>query len=300
MTYSGSTTRIRRQSPTETPKQYPVARPSVATTKCRRDLDKHIRSIGAALGPEGTADDLRRSRVIFDQIADLVRAGGNNITDDDYVHLLRHLTRIYSSGDAGRGYDAFAATASAYARVIKALSRRCPMCDYRESIGQLLDLMTRLFQTRHPSWKSIFRLLRAIPTSVNGRERLERVCSVYVHEWFDEGVPNHYSLRRELHREIEELDLEIEPLNNAIRVTREDLETINAGEDAPRDRKVTILAVARKKRQIDRWQRSMRQSLAQRDEKSRAATLVESDIQELGDRLRRAASAYRLHLVKDN
>jgi len=297
MTYSGSTTRIRRHSPTETPERSHDAHASAAAIKHRRGLAEHVGSIRATLGPNSTAADLHRSRVILDQIAELVRDGGSGISTGDCANLLAHLVSIYSGGSARREYSAFSATASAYARVIKALSRRCPTCDYRESIGQLLVLMTNLFETRDPSWKSIFRLLRALPKSVKGRERLRRVCSMHIPEWFDAGVPNLYAQQKELHREIERLDLEIETLQSAILTTGEELQTIKASASALADSEIAVLAEKRTEGQILLWQRKMRQSRDERNANRRAAAMVASNIRELGSRFRAAGRAYRLHLA---
>lgn len=297
MRHPGSTTHIRRQAPTEISGQSPAASPAVATTEHGRDLDERIRSVGSGLGRRNTSTDLRRTSAVLDRIADIVRTGGTDLTADDYARLLQNLTRVYSRADAGHEVDDFAATASGYARVVKALSRRCPECDYREAIGQLLDLMAHLFQTRNPSWKSIFRLLRAIPESVNGRERLQRVCSMYVREWFDPGVPNLYSLQKQLHREIEELDLEIETLRSEIRTIEEELETLQTSSGMLGNPKVAILAVRRKQGQIVLSQRNMLNSVDGRDAKTKAAALIKSDIRDLGNRLRKAGRTYRVHLV---
>lgn len=116
-------------------------------------------------------------------------------------------------------------------------------------------------------------------------------------EWFEDGVPNLYSLQQELHRNIERLDLEIEGLGSEIRAAREELDTIKAPTSGPRNPNITILAAKRKEGQILRCRRSMRESPDERDAKKRAVELVVSDIRDLGGRFRAAGRAYRLHLV---
>lgn len=157
--------------------------------------------------------------------------------------------------------------------------------------------MTGLFETRDPSWKSIFRLLRAIPTSVKGRERLQHVCSMHVREWFDSGVPNHYSLERELHREIEQDDMEIAIMRREIRIAEEELKTIEASTGTLEDPKIASLAAKRKERQIVQWRREVHQTLDEHDAKMRVAERIASDIEDLGNRLRNAGRAYRLRLL---
>lgn len=297
MTYSGSATRIRHSSPTETSEWSAASHTPIAAIKHRRDLENHVHFIAASLGSESTPTDLHQTRVILDQIADLVRNDGRDIRTGDYARLLEDLDSIYSGGGMRRGYSSFSATASGYARVIKALSRRCPSCNYRKSIGQLLDLMTILFEARDPSWKSLFRLLRAMPKSVKGREQLQRVCSMYVPEWFEAGVPNLYSQQKELRRDIDRLDLEIEALESEIRAAREELETIEASTRGLADPKIAILAAKRIERNILRCRRNIRKSLDERGVKKRAVDLVASDIRDLGNRFRSAGRAYRLQLV---
>lgn len=297
MTYSSSTTRTRRESPAETSERTAAPQSSTSAIEHRKDLENHVSFIAATLGPESTPADLHRTRGILDQIADQVRDGGSDIGTGDYARLLEDLTSIYSGGGVRREYSSFSATASAYARVIKALSRQCPSCDYRKSIGQLLDLMTILFELRDPSWKSIFRLLRAIPNSVNGREQLQRVCSRYVPEWFESGVPNLYSLQKELRRDIERLDLEIEALEKEIGAIQEDLGAIKVSTSGLPDPKITILAAKRKEGQMLRCRRNMRESLDERGAKNKAVELVASDIRGLASRFRAAGRAYRLRLA---
>lgn len=297
MAHSGSPTQIERRSPTGTPRPSAAGHSSVPAVEQRRVLDEHVRSIAAEFGPRGAPADLRRTRATLDQIAEIVGTGSSDIAADGYAHLLQHLTRVYAVSDIRSAYGVPTRSASSYARVVKALSSQCPACDFREAIGQLLDLMTRLFETRHPSWKSIFRLLRAIPESVHGRERLQRVCSIHLHEWFEAGIPNLFSQQKQLAREIEGLDLDIANLQIEIRIIEDEIETFKASANRPGDPGIAILATARKRRQIVRSQRTMREALDRLHVKTAAAALIESDIRGLGSRLRDAVRTYRLHMV---
>jgi outer membrane murein-binding lipoprotein Lpp len=297
MAQTGSTNKTQHRPPRQAPRSPAAEQASIAAKRQRRILDKYIRRLGAELDPASSTPSIHRIRSTLDRITEIVGNGASDIADRDYQRSIQDLTAIYADGYARREDRSFMSSAAGYARVVKALSSRCRSCDFGEAIGQLLDLMTRLFERRQHSWKSIYRLLRAIPRTVSGRERLELVCATHVPEWFDASVPNLFSRQRELRRGIDELSSDIETLKADIRSTEAELKKDIRASRAIIEGEIAVLSVKRKQRQLADLERKMRRVCNERDQEASLVADLETDINALRDRLRAAGRHYWLRLV---
>ena len=215
----------------------------------------------------------------------------------DHAGFLRHLSAIYAQGYEQRDNIAFAATAVGYAAVVETISRRYPELDYREPLGQLLELMTRLFAARDNRWKVVYKHLRSIPDSVEAKQTLTRVCSADIREWFDAGVQNLFSLRDDLAAKIRALGAKARRVEREIGVLQRTLAAIRASLDPASTGKVVGLAAKVKQRQIAEMQIKLEEVLAEKEGGESTLHLIESDIREFEGRLREARRIYYLRAV---
>jgi DNA-binding ferritin-like protein len=178
---------------------------------------------------------------------------------------------------------------------VVALSQRFPELDYESAIGQLLELMIRLFKKESAAWVVVYQHLRAMPESVRAKQQLQRVCTSDIHEWFDAGVHNLFRLRAEIHERIAELGREADAIAEGIRT--EESELAAAREQRAADGQVVVLAEHVKARHIRSLRVRRDTILEEMKGKAGTAVLVEDDIRQFERRLWDARRSYLLRLM---
>ena len=157
--------------------------------------------------------------------------------------------------------------------------------------------MTRLFSTQENDWKVIYKHLRAIPDAIGAKQTLNRVCSADIHEWFDAGVQNLFSLRNDLSEKIQALVHHAEEIEKAIRTRERMLSEVCHRMDPQGTGKVVALEGKFLEREIARLQAERDAVMEEWEVKKGTRSLIESDIREFEGFLREARRAYYLHAV---
>ena len=274
-----------------------TARAAIGQAPCRRMLNDCLRVVEHELVEVDGSADVNRIENTLDAVVGILRLSGSPSRRCDHEGFLRHLSAIYARGRAQRDNVAFAATAVGYASVVEAISRRYPELDYREPLGQLLELMTRLFAARDNRWKLVYKHLRSVPDSVEAKQTLTRVCSADIREWFDAGVQNLFSLRDDLAAKIRALGAKARRIEREIGVLQRTLASIRNSLDPAGTGKVVGMAEKVKQRQIAEMQTKKAEVLDEKAAREDTLYLIESDIREFERRLREALRAYYLRAV---
>jgi hypothetical protein len=257
-----------------------------------------LRVIDSELSPDRAAADVERARRTLQRIADMVWPDVAPAAQADYEHFLRRLSQIYARvWDCRDGGAALSATAAAYAAVIASFSRSHPLADFTTPLGQLLELMTRLFAARDNDWKAVYEHLRSIPEAVAAKQTLSRVCSADIREWFDAGVHNLFSLRDDLRKKIRELDAHLEDIEDETREKTAELEALRSRLDAQGTRKVVSLAGRLIEGEIAALEAEKSEVIEETAGREDTLALVEADIQAFEGLLREARRAYFLRVV---
>jgi DNA-binding ferritin-like protein len=247
------------------------------------------------LFPQAVAEPGSRPEERLAALAAGITAETAAITPGDSERALRYLTRIYAAACANHRDGDCIATATGYAGVVVALSQRFPELDYESAIGQLLELMIRLFKKESAAWVVVYQHLRAMPESVRAKQQLQRVCTSDIHEWFDAGVQNLFRLRAEIHERIAELGREADAIAEEIRT--EESELAAAREQRAADGQVVVLAEHVKARHIRSLRVRRDTILEEMKGKAGTAVLVEDDIRQFERRLWDARRSYLLRLM---
>jgi len=241
--------------------------------------------------------DVKRIEAILAAVASSVRSNDAPAVGCDYRDFLERLADLYAQGCDQRENDAFAASATGYSALIEAVARKYPDLDYTIPIGQLLELMIRLFRTRDNNWKLVYENLRAIPDDVSTKKRLIRVCSADIREWYDAGVQNLFSLQEDLEAKIEYLTSRAKRIDRQTRAAERATARVRRRLDPSGTGKVAILEERIKLREIDALKRKRDETLDELEGRKDTLGLIESDIREFEGILRDARRAYHLRVI---
>lgn len=257
-------------------------------------LDACLRTVETGLASEA---GIQQARDTLDALAILVRTQEGEMGYWDYAPFLRRLTQIYAAGCQRRENTACTGTAAAYAAIVEAVSRRLPAFDFTDTLGQLLEFMTRLFSAQENDWKVVYAHLRAIPDVIDAKQSLIRVCSADIREWFDAGVQNLFSLRQDLTEKIQELVRRTGDLEARIRAQEQRLGALR--QRLARDGQGKILSLEDRflERELARLRDQQASLTEERAGQEEIRQLIESDIREFERFLREARRAYYLRLV---
>jgi hypothetical protein len=277
----------------------PEAAPTQSSRRSpRRDshaLAARLSSLAQELRPQATAGDRRKAERRLRELAVLIESETVEISLLDSVRALRRLTQLFGSGCVARKGEAFTSTAAGYAAVVVALSRRTPALDLSEAIGQLLELMIRLFQEERASWAAVYRHLRSIPDTVDAKQQLKRVCAADIREWFDAGVQNLFGLRADLEKKIKRLE---EAADTLAREIQSEEAAINAATTkASGNGNLVVLADWLQGRQLAELRHKRQAIIDETADKADTVALINADIREFEQRLGEARRAYLLRLV---
>lgn len=270
----------------------------LGTRGFRGALDHCLQTVAQGVAAENDRGDLQATRTALDELAELVRTQGYVAATRDYDAFLYFLTGLYADVCERRDEQAPATTAAGYAAVIEAISRRHPGFDYTDPLGQLLELMTRLFRARNKDWKVVYEHLRAIPDSIPAKQTLKRVCAADIHEWFDAGVQNLFSLQSDLAAKLRELGEHARDIDDEIAEKEDALAALRRRLDPHGRGKVIILQGRALEREITSLRFEKQDLLDEVDGRESTLGLIESDIAEFEGILREARRAYYLRIVQ--
>jgi hypothetical protein len=279
------------------PSETPIRRRGRGTDACREKLSGCLDILGDHIGQDSAGSDIERVNRTLDEIACAIRLDRSFSEDCDQGWFLERLTRIYARGCDQRDNPAFMITATGYASLVAAMSRAFPDLDYGAALGQLIELMTRLFAAQDSGWSVVYGHLRSIPDAVDAKRKLDVVCSADVREWFDAGVQNLFSLQEDLAKKIQDLDAQIEGIDNEIKATRQSMKRARRRLDPAGEGKIVAFQGGIARREIMALQEKRREIAEERNGREETLLLVESDIREFESRLRDARRAYYLELV---
>lgn len=276
--------------------------PAVATSssmpdpaRLSRALDSRLGSLGQDLRPDAALTDRRQAERRLRALAVLIESETVTISDRDSERVLRRLAQLYGNGCTAHRGDIYTGTAAGYAAVVAALSQKCPGLDFSEAIGQLLELMIRLFRQEDIAWAAVYRHLRSIPDGVRAKQQLKRVCAADIREWFEAGVQNLFGLRAELRERIRELAEAADALAQEIQAREDSIRPANA--KGARNRKVVVLADWFKERRLTELRHERQAITDETTDKVDTVALINMDIREFEQRLVEARRAYLLCLV---
>jgi hypothetical protein len=259
-------------------------------------LDDCAGLVAAAHAPGARSADIALARAAMDGIAGTLNAIPG-VARADHERFLQRLTQIYAQAWDQMDNRAFADTAPAYAAVIEALSRKHPRLDFGKPLGQLLELMTRLFAARDNGWKVVYKHLRAIPDGIGAKQTLTRVCSADIREWFDAGVQNLFSLRKDLNRKIRQLGAHLADIGDEMEELSAKLQRMRRQLDPAGTGKVVGLAARAIERELAALEMERNGIREERAGRRGTLALIESDIREFQGLLREARRAYYLRAV---
>jgi len=258
-------------------------------------LEARLRSLGQDLRPDAAHPERRKAERRLRELAVLIESETVTISDRDSERVLRRLAQLYGNGCAAHKGQTYTSTAAGYAAVVAALSHKSPGLDFGEAIGQLLELMIRLFRQEDTGWVAVYRHLRSIPDGVRAKQQLKRVCAADIREWFDAGVQNLFGLRAELRERIRKLGEAADALAQEIQAEEDAIRIANTKGEG--DTKVVVLADWVKGRQLAELRHKRQTIIDETTDKADTVALINADIREFGQRLGEARRAYVLRLV---
>jgi hypothetical protein len=263
----------------------------------RRHLDACLTVVERELVSGSSTADIELVQSSLGTVATIVRANPGIAGGSELGTFLHRLTRLYAPACDRRESEAFTTTATEYGAVVAAISHRHPELDYTAALGQLLELMTRLFAARDNNWKAVYQLLRSIPESNKAKQILSKVCAADIREWFDAGVQNLFSLQNDLISKIEALEREAEETSRRMQVKSRRLRELRRRNDPDGTGKVVVLEGILMERRLQALAREKEQLLAEKAGRESTLGLIESDILEFENRLREARRLYYLRVV---
>lgn len=258
-------------------------------------LEGHLDRILFQLARPNGRIDIALVRAMLLALSADIRSRADLFHGSDYNWILRQLTGIYARGLGRRTNEPYRTTAAAYAQVIETISHACPGQDYCEAVGQLVGYMVLLFQTRENSWRLVFEHILSIPDAVEAKQLLDRAFLVEIQEWAEAGVENLFSIRADLYEKIGGLQVRIESLERQIGL-------LERGLGARKRRaafraNVIDLERVRTQRRIASHLHARRVLEEEKRTEESIVALIESDIREFEDKLRKTARAYYLRSV---
>ena len=262
-----------------------------------RALDDCARLVETRLGAGARPADVALARAALEGVAGVLSATSSAAKAVNHERFLQRLTQAYAQAWDQMDNRAFADTAPAYAAVIEALSRRQPGLDFAKPLGQLLELMTRLFAARDNGWKVVYKHLRAVPDGIAAKQTLTRVCSADIREWFDAGVQNLFSLRKDLSGKLRELGAHLTDIGEETQALSAKLQRMRRQLDPEGTGKVVGLAARALERELVALEAERNDLLEERAGRKSTLALIESDIREFQGLLREARRAYYLRAV---
>jgi hypothetical protein len=241
--------------------------------------------------------DLERGRTALDQLASELDLSFCTIDDSAPAHqqFLSRLAGLIAREMQLRSGSELATVGGGYAAVVAAMSRIHPQMDFAAPLGQLLELMARLFSERENSWKDIYQCLRSIPDTVAAKQALTRVCLAEIREWFDAGVQNLFSLQGQLQGQIDGIQQKISELEQRLAASRRALDNQQSRFEGRGN--VASFAAMAARREIQSLQQQLDEANEQLDGRQGTLGLIESDIGDFEQILRGARRAYRLQVV---
>jgi hypothetical protein len=258
-------------------------------------LSDRLEGFRQVLCQPGRDFDTERGRQALGELTALLESDADNDTAAAYRRLLGRLADHMARETRQRSGSDLAVTAGGYAAVVAAMSRIHPEIDYSAPLGQLLELMARLFSARENGWKDIYTCLRSVPESVAAKQALNRVCLAEIREWFDAGVQNLFSLQAQLQGQIQAIRDKAAGIEQ--RLTEARLALNESHGRFGHGGKVTSLGSMVAKREIQTLEQALAEVAEEQAGREDTLGLIESDIDEFEQILRGARRAYRLQVV---
>lgn len=265
--------------------------------KPRRILEAHLARILVHLKGTDMQRDSAHARGLLLDLSAEIRSESSKFRGSDYRWVLNELTAIYAQGFGRRSRESFTTTAAAYARVIEDMSRTFPDQDYCEALGQLFGYMISLFRQEKEGWKSIYESILSVPDSVAAKKFLDRTLLLEIRDWTEAGVGNLFAIRADVYGKIADIQARIEGLDREITQAEAEAGVSPSSGTALSEGKVVQLASVRARLRLGVL-RQRRQGFeeAKRNEEA-IVHLIESDIREFEDKLRRIARCCFLRAV---
>lgn len=241
--------------------------------------------------------DIERGRSALDHLAAELDIGVCSMDDSHSAdqQLLGHLSNLVAAAARDRSGNELGALGGGYAAVVAAMTRIHPHNDYSAPLGQLLEMMARLFSQRENAWKDIYKCLRSIPDSVAAKQALTRICLAEIREWFDAGVQNLFSLQEQLEGQIASVREKIAKIDERLSLGRAQLHR-QRGEFGNRGN-VTSLGTMVAKREIRESEQRLADAYDELEGRESTLELIESDIADFERILHGARRTYRLQVV---
>ena len=237
------------------------------------------------------------ARKMLGEIVGVIQSAENRGLPADYDCILRCLRAIFPALRNHSGDKGFADAAADYAVVAEMLFRKHPELDFREVMGELIELTSRLFSVRNMAWKSVYRHVLSISRALRTTRALNRLFAADIHQWIYAGIRDPFAYRARLAAMIDETRERSDEIDNSIHEERKALAQLEKRLSAKRDPKISIFEEKKRGRAISRLIRQHRAIQEEMQRKVQTLALLDSDIREFGARLREAGRTYLLHQV---
>jgi len=241
--------------------------------------------------------DIGQARKALGEIAGLVRSPQERSESVDYQCVLRCLAGLVRELLARQNPDPLPLTATDYATVVEMISRRHPELDYRETIAQLLQMMSRLLRAGNRGWRTINRRLHAIAPAAGVDRALAGIFVADIHEWFYAGIQDLFEYRGRVRDELEELDRRSAAILEERRAERAALAELRRELGAAPGGRVRLFDEKRRERVLAELDQSLHGLQEERDAKARALALIEADVRDFHDRLHQSRRLLMLRAV---
>ncbi len=260
-------------------------------------LQHCLQLVEQSFRPGAKEADIKAARYHLDLLAAKIRSN-QFFLSKEYGLFLQDLAQRYRRACRDQTHPICLETAVNFANLVEATSHQYSAIEYEHILGLLLDLMTRLFQARDHSWSVLYQHLRAIPDDLEAKQHLKQVCSADIREWFDAGVQNLFSLRKNLLQKSQEFAAEAAQIQRRIRSRKRAAALIQRYAQQRYGQSVVSFRASQILRRIRILEEERNELLEQRKSTQEVRALIESDIREFEKLLNEARRAYYLRLVR--
>lgn len=267
--------------------------PVMSQEEACKVIKQYFDYLESMLGRKHSEMDVKQLREILTEISGFIRSEKSQIKDDGYIRMLNRLTTIYAKGLRLKDDRAFIGTAVNYADIMNTVSQSYSGYDYSAPVGLMLHYMDKLFNDHEESWLEVFQHILSM-SDAHVLQMLEEQHLQEIKNWVEEGVDNLFAIWDEQLDVINNLSNEIYQLDKQILLTSKALRKNLSQVVYPN---VVYLRDIHLCIELDKLRKKRIELDDDREGKLELISLLDENIQEIGERLTEIRRSTQIHLA---
>jgi hypothetical protein len=270
--------------------------PVMAHEESCKIIKQYFDYLESMLGRKHSEMDVQQLREILTEISSFIRSDKSQIEDDGYTRMLNRLTTIYAKGIRLEDDKAFLGTAVHYADIMNTVSQSHTGYDYTAPVGLMIHYMDKLFNDREESWLEVFEYIQSM-SDTHVLKMLQEQHLQEIKNWVEEGVDNLFTIWDEQLDVINNLSNEIHQIDKQILQTSKELRKNLSQMTYPN---VIYLRDIHLRLQLDTLRKKRVELDDAREGKLELISLLDENIQEIGERLTEIRRTTQIQLAWNN